>query len=92
MKFKLKDIDFNNMEYVYNINTNNGLGNSKLISSKLINLTYMKDELEFQTPKVIIKKIQDNPNFKTIIYSVFMNSCLLLLKQILEKIDIYMRK
>lgn len=57
MKFKLKDIDFNNMEYVYNINTNNGLGNSKLISSKLINLTYMKDELEFQTPKVIIKKI-----------------------------------
>jgi hypothetical protein len=38
--------------------------------------------------KVIIKKIQDNPNFKTIIYSVFMNSCLLLLKQILEKNNI----
>ena len=40
--------------------------------------------------KVIIKKIQDNPTFKTIIYSVFMNSCLLLLKQILEKMTLHL--
>ena len=38
--------------------------------------------------KAIIKKIQENPTFKTIIYSVFMTSCLLLLKQVLEKNDI----
>ena len=36
----------------------------------------------------ILKKIQDNPNFKTIIYSVFMTNCLLLLKRILSQNNI----
>ena len=36
----------------------------------------------------ILKKIQDNPNFKTIIYSVFMTNCLSLLKRILAQNNI----
>ena len=36
----------------------------------------------------ILQKIQDNPNFKTIIYSVFMANCLILLKRILAQNNI----
>ena len=36
----------------------------------------------------IVQKIQDNPNFKTIIYSVFMANCLILLKRILAQNNI----
>ncbi len=38
--------------------------------------------------RLLFKRNQDNPTFKTIIYSVFMNNCLLVIKQILLKNDI----
>jgi hypothetical protein len=51
MKYKLKDINFNNTEYKYNASL------SLVKDCKLINFNYNNDCLEFQTPKVLIDDI-----------------------------------
>lgn len=47
MKYKIKDLSFENLKY----------NKSEINQSTLINFTYLGNELEFQTPKVVLEKI-----------------------------------
>jgi len=55
MKYKLKELNFSNLKY----------NKSDMNESKLISFTYLDNELEFQTPKVILEKIiqEDNKEY-----------------------------
>jgi len=67
MKYKLKDINFDKTEYKYSLNSNNGMGNT---NCKLINFTYLSEDLEFQTPKVLIEKIVKENNKEYLILKI----------------------
>ena len=47
MKYKLKELDFNNFSF----------DKVDLNDNKIINIKYLNESLEFQTPKVIIEQI-----------------------------------
>ena len=51
MKYKIKDILLDNIDY--KIIVNNGIGNGNN-NCKFVNFTYSGNEIEFQTPKVLI--------------------------------------
>lgn len=52
MKYKLKDINLDNIRYEL-VKTNYGIDNN----CKIVNFTYNQEEFEFQTPRVLIEKI-----------------------------------
>ena len=81
MKIKLKDIELDNINY--KLNTNNGIGCSN--SSKMINFTYLGNELEFQTPKVMIKKIIKENNKEYLLLKIIgTEACRLFYSKIIE--------
>jgi hypothetical protein len=61
MKYKIKEIQFEKLKYNYSLNSNNG----KFNNCKLIQFTYNEEDLEFQTPKVILNDIinEDNKHY-----------------------------
>ena len=82
MKYKLKDVDFDKIEYKYSLNSNNGMGNT---NCKLINFTYLKEELEFQTPKVLIEKILKENNKEYLVLKIIpTEACKTFCRKILE--------
>jgi hypothetical protein len=54
MKYKIKDILLDKIDYSLIVNSGIGNGNN---NCKFINFTYSGNEIEFQTPKVLIEKI-----------------------------------
>jgi hypothetical protein len=62
MKYKLKDIEVQDIKY--SINLNNGIINGNT-NCKLVNISYCGETLEFQTPKVLVEKIikQNNKEY-----------------------------
>jgi len=62
MKYKLKDIEVQDIKY--SINLNNGIINGNT-NCKLVNINYCGETLEFQTPKVLVEKIikQNNKEY-----------------------------
>jgi len=82
MKHKIKEIDFNRLNYIYSIDSNNGMGNT---NCKLINFTYNGEELEFQTPKVIIEKLIKENNKEYLLLRIIGNqACKTFCTKILE--------
>jgi len=67
MKHRLKDINLDLIEY--NLVQNNSINNN----CKLINFTYSGQELEFQSPKVIIEKIIHENNKEILILKILGN-------------------
>jgi hypothetical protein len=67
MKYKLKDINLDFIEY--KLIQSNSINNN----CKLINFTYSGEELEFQSPKVIIEKIVRENNKEFLILKILGN-------------------
>lgn len=63
MKYKIKDLHFADLKYNYSLN-------GKFNNCKLIRYTYNEEEIEFQTPKVIINDIIEKDNKHYLILKV----------------------
>jgi hypothetical protein len=79
MKFKLKDVDFNLIEYKLNQNKH------IVENCSLINVSYNKEDFEFQTPKVIIERIIKENNKDYLLLKLIGNqACHLFFSKIFE--------
>ena len=81
MKIKLKNAVFENIKYTYSIFKND---------CKLINILYNNEEINFQTPKVIIKKImRENDKEYLLLQLVGNEACKTFYSKIIELENYY---